>query len=661
MAGQEWRHLDVPLSGIDRRSAPPHARGSLICRNYEFDRTGGLRQRRGTLTKASGATVYQAMAAYRGQSVAFDADGNLKVWELDGGLSPSLGRVSPVAVRRMQTLASFDMVARCPSVVQPDPSGASAHEYVVTWCDESWTGQGGYVVLDRSLKEVVLAGNVGPLDNTHCGPVRWAAGSGSQMGVVAVGIRNAGVTELPLRGCVFNVSTRAVTTYAMAGAPVTKVDTGTGIVSSVSYDADGVAGAAWFAVVYVDAAAHVQLSNYSTNGAFTALSGPVDVSAAAVPVHACAVSAWYDGVTYRVAVLYPTPAKAYDLTLQRYTVNSDGTGLAWATTTNSVLAGPVASTVEQLTVHGLSATETYCAATTLDTTTATQRTFYYRRVGATPQRNRTGMVISQRLVRSATNDLWQPVVHLDTETAPLTMPRRVSMAAVWALVPLGTAQSLTEDVPMYACALRGDAYGPGPAGSVGRGVGQAVVAQMVRQRTISNPSSGVEAAGAYISGAHPASVALLSLDWQWQDWFTSAALGSYLFTSGGQVGLFDGARLVEAAFAWRPEWPSLTTAPDAGGLVAGSYIVMNTHAWWDAIGGLHVSEPSPARTVSFAEARRITLSHYNLSLTRRTTPLRTVCGIEWRTEKDGATLYRVSDSPLATAPPDGGGGLLPAP
>jgi hypothetical protein len=134
--------------------------------------------------------------------------------------------------------------------------------------------------------------------------------------------------------------------------------------------------------------------------------------------------------------------------------------------------------------------------------------------------------------------------------------------------------------------------------------------------------------------------------------FVAASLGGYLFTGGGYVSQFDGARFVELGFVSYPDMDSAdyVVATTTGSMVAGTYLYCVVYEWWDGLGNRHQSAGKIVSvTVTGTTASKVTISIQCPRQTRKRIKLgsssyddgRAVTAAIYRSVVDGDTLYRL--------------------
>lgn len=136
------------------------------------------------------------------------------------------------------------------------------------------------------------------------------------------------------------------------------------------------------------------------------------------------------------------------------------------------------------------------------------------------------------------------------------------------------------------------------------------------------------------------------------DRFISTELGGYVFTSGGILSQFDGARFVELGFANFPDMDTsdYVAATTGGSLVAGTYLYACVYEWWDALGNRHQSASKVVSvTVGGTTASKVTITIPPVRQSRKRIKLgsgayddgRSVTAALYRSTVDGDTLYRL--------------------
>lgn len=628
-----WQTLDLPLLGLDQRSAPPLARGALELVNYEFDVEGGLRQRRGTSIAVSMSSAQPLYLVGRTGAPLVVVDGG-GIKAVTGGttLSDYLGWVSPVTIQARDTVASFDR-PRAPTACRPDGSN-----YLTTWHQEAWATPGSFAFYDSTVRTRRAMGSIGagfifnfgggPITTDYVGPVRWAENG---YGIVAVGYEDMAKNIRPfLCGARWTGSAVSLTQLEAAGVEVPYRN---GFEDWVAcYDCDGLGdGYSWVAVAYYDLATNnVILRTYRRSDWAQLASVVVGAGHSSAPY--ATVSTWTDGVDVRIVVLYGTSATT--ATAKWYNPGVTGTGLTYmGGSIPDRTVGPTPLRIRHLACQVTSATEVYLAATAGSSALSVH--------GDLVDRAQMGLA-ARPVCRPTTSvyrgiDVWQPVAHHYPFGARVL---HSALDSLWACIFTHEQPWVGGYAgPMPVLAWRGVAYGPTEPGSLPRLADGTLVPQATLQMTGIVQDAQDVAEGTYTTGNQATNVSLGVLDWDFATWMRSANIGSYTLFSGGSVGLYDGAWLAEAGWAWRPEYPLESAAAGAS-----AYAVRNTYAWWDATGALHLSQPSPVWTDA-AAASPFTYNPANMTLSRRQGLGSRGTTIKWRTTAGGLVYHRLSSAP----------------
>lgn len=104
------------------------------------------------------------------------------------------------------------------------------------------------------------------------------------------------------------------------------------------------------------------------------------------------------------------------------------------------------------------------------------------------------------------------------------------------------------------------------------------------------------------TAASRTSLARLLFDFADVSRWTPAELGGVLHLSGGVPSYWDGARLSEVGFEYRPENLTLTANNSGGAMAAGTYYYVSVYGYVDETGAVHRSAPSSAQSVTVTGA-----------------------------------------------------------